>query len=108
MLTIKLKMVSIFRARRSPIAFEHVSFWCPFLDPQLTTYHSNIGVQTNWFVGIGCVYLNPLPQLLKHLPYIHVCLGVLTPKFDVHVIFTKGSKQSYIDMWHLKTEVKVD
>ena len=26
--------------------FEHVvSFWCPFLDPKLTTYLSNIGVQ---------------------------------------------------------------
>ena len=21
-------------------------FWCPFLDPHLTTYHENIGVQT--------------------------------------------------------------
>ena len=23
---------------------KHMSFWCPFVDPHLTTYHSNIGV----------------------------------------------------------------
>ena len=27
----------------SSISFEHVSLWCPFLDPHLTTNHTNIG-----------------------------------------------------------------
>ena len=27
-----------------PISFKQISFWCPFLDPHLTTHQSNIGV----------------------------------------------------------------
>ena len=44
MVTIERRIVSIFWARSS-ISFEHMSFWCPFLDPHLTTCHANIGVQ---------------------------------------------------------------
>ena len=43
-LTIEPKLLSAFWAR-SPIAFTHIMpFWCSFLDPRLTTYHSNSGV----------------------------------------------------------------
>ena len=38
MMNVESRMVSIFRAR-SPFSFIHVSFWCQFLDPHLTTYH---------------------------------------------------------------------
>jgi hypothetical protein len=44
MLTMEFTMVSIFLAP-SLISFQHLSFWCPFLDPHLTAHHSNIGVQ---------------------------------------------------------------
>ena len=37
MLAIEHIMVNIFRAR-SPIPFEHVTFWCPFLISHLTIY----------------------------------------------------------------------
>ena len=43
MLLIEPRMISI---SRSPISLEHVSlFGYQFLDPHLTSYHSNIGVQ---------------------------------------------------------------
>ena len=30
-----------------------MSFWCPFLDPHLTTYHSNIGVHILAMLDLG-------------------------------------------------------
>ena len=45
MLTIEPRMSRMFWARNS-ISFKHKSFWCQ-LDPHLTTYHSNRGVQIN-------------------------------------------------------------
>jgi hypothetical protein len=30
-----------------------MSFWCPFLDPHLTTYHSNMGVQIIIVLELG-------------------------------------------------------
>ena len=36
-------LVSIFWGS-TPIIFKHMSFWCPFFNPHLTTYHSNMGV----------------------------------------------------------------
>ena len=36
------KFVSHSRPNR--ISFKHMSLWCPFLDPHLTTHYSNIGV----------------------------------------------------------------
>ena len=45
MLTMEPRMVNTFGACR-PISLKHMMhFWCPFLDPHLTTYHSSIGVQ---------------------------------------------------------------
>ena len=45
MLTMEPRMVNTFEACR-PISLKHMMpFWCPFLDPHLTTYHSNIGFQ---------------------------------------------------------------
>ena len=52
MLTVEFRTVSVFWACSS-ISYEHVHFWCPFIDPHLTTYHSNIGV------GNRHVYPNP-------------------------------------------------
>ena len=52
MLTIEFTMVSIFLAP-SLISFQHMSFWCPFLDPRLTTYYSNIGVQISVVFELG-------------------------------------------------------
>ena len=39
-LTIESRMIIICRTS-TPISFEHISFWCRFLNPHLTTYHSN-------------------------------------------------------------------
>ena len=44
MLTIKSRMVITFWAH-SPICFERMSFWWPFLESHLTNYRSNIGVR---------------------------------------------------------------
>jgi hypothetical protein len=40
MLTVEPKSVSSFWTHGS-ISFKHIYFWCPFLNPHLTTYHSN-------------------------------------------------------------------
>ena len=32
---------------------EHMSFWCPFFDSHLSTYHSNIGVQIIVVLELG-------------------------------------------------------
>jgi hypothetical protein len=45
MLTIELRIVTIFWARYS-ISSKHVSFWDMILEPHQDTYHSNIGL---WF-----------------------------------------------------------
>ena len=49
--TIKCRVVNKIW-KRSPFSFKHVSLWYTFLDPHLTTQHSNIGVCsrqiTNW------------------------------------------------------------
>ena len=44
MLTSEPRMISIFWTC-SPISSMHMFLWCPFLDPHLTTYRSNISVQ---------------------------------------------------------------
>ena len=41
----------------NPISCKHVSFWYPFLKPHLTTYHSNIGVQSKKSNRIRYIYL---------------------------------------------------
>jgi len=38
---------------RCPISFKHVSFQCTFLDPHLTTYHSNRDVQIKPVLDLG-------------------------------------------------------
>ena len=55
MLTIEPRMVSMFWAC-SPISFINMSFWCSFLDPHLTTYLTNRGVQIITNVEIRHVY----------------------------------------------------
>ena len=52
LLIIEPKMTSIFWAHR-PISFEFVSLWYPFLDPHLTTYVSNTGVQIIAVLELG-------------------------------------------------------
>ena len=44
MLTIEPRVVTIF-CTPSPISFEHMSSWCAFLHPRLTTNHSHTIVQ---------------------------------------------------------------
>ena len=46
------RMVSRFWAH-SPISLEHMSFWCLFLDPHITTYHSNTSVQIIVVLELG-------------------------------------------------------
>ena len=41
LLSIDLRMVNIFE-HAAPISFEHKSLPCPFLDPHLSTYNSNV------------------------------------------------------------------
>ena len=43
----------------SPISFKNMSFSCPFLDPYLTTYHSNIGI-----------WLRKISECKAHIPYV--------------------------------------
>ena len=55
-----LGLIIIFWAH-CPISFAHMSFWCHFLKPHLTTYHSNIGVKFKKVKNSkGCL---PLPYL---------------------------------------------
>ena len=49
-------MVSIFWIH-GPISLNYVVFGCQFLDPHLTTYHSNIGVLVLAMLDLGHVYL---------------------------------------------------
>lgn len=37
----------------SPISFRHISFWCTFLDPYLTTHHFNVDVQLREVTELG-------------------------------------------------------
>ena len=56
MVTVEPRMVSAFWAC-SPISFEHmISSWHSFLDPHLTTYHSNIRCPDYCFVGFRHIY----------------------------------------------------
>ena len=41
---LSLELLSYFE-QIALISFKVMSFWYPFLEPHLTTYHSNIGVQ---------------------------------------------------------------
>jgi len=54
MLTIEIepRMVIIFWAC-SPISSKHMSFWNPFLEPHLITYHSTKGVQLRSVIELG-------------------------------------------------------
>ena len=38
-------------------SLKYISFWCSFLDPHLTTHHTNTGIQVITNVKIGHVYL---------------------------------------------------
>ena len=37
----------------SSISFIHMTFWCLFLDPHLSTRHSNTGVRLRWVTEFG-------------------------------------------------------
>lgn len=51
--TIEPRMVSEFWVH-NPISFRHMMpFWCQFLDPHLTTYHSNVGQQIIVVINLG-------------------------------------------------------
>ena len=45
MLAIELEWLACFEHVLVLYLLEHMSFWCPFLDPHLPTYHSNISLQ---------------------------------------------------------------
>ena len=64
MLTIEPRMIIIFGAPSS-ISFKHLSFWIPFLEPHLTTSHSNICVQLREVTKLGMSTLDLQP------PQIH-------------------------------------
>ena len=54
---VEFGVVNIFRAHNL-ISFKHIMFfWCPFLDPHLTTHHSNIGVHFSGVLDEHCVHL---------------------------------------------------
>ena len=65
MSTIESRMVSLFWAC-SLISFEVTLFffWCWFLDPHLTTYHSNTCVQIIGLFDLGTSTLDEMPELL--------------------------------------------
>ena len=93
MLTIELRMVSTFWAR-TPISFKHKSFWCPFVDPHLTPYHQNIGVQIIAKLELGMSTLHclhgqmvfntvkciifVLASNMSALALVWTCLGLLS------------------------------
>ena len=93
MLTIELRMVSTFWAR-TPISFKHKSFWCPFVDPLLTPYHQNIGVQIIAKLELGtstlhCLHGQTVFNIVKcivfglasnmsALPLVWACVGLLS------------------------------
>ena len=58
-LTIECRFVNLFEHILQPI---YMSFWCPFLDPLLTTDHSNIGVQIIAMMELGT-------SILPHIIY---------------------------------------
>ena len=59
MLTIEPRMNSIVWAH-SPIFFQHMSFWCPFLDSHQTIYQSIIGVHLRSDTELGTSTLNKI------------------------------------------------
>ena len=50
-----------------------MSFWYPFLDPQLTTYHSNVGVHI-------IVVLKSNTSTLRLIDIYHSCVAELPPQ----------------------------
>jgi hypothetical protein len=73
MLTTELRIISIFWAC-SPISFKHmIYFWCQFLDPHLTTYNSNVGVQI-------IVVLEWGTSTLRLIDICHSCLAKVLPQ----------------------------
>ena len=59
MLTTEPRMVSIYWAHR-PICFEHMSFWCSFLDPHPTHIPLNYRCPDYCYVWVRHVYLRLL------------------------------------------------
>ena len=58
MLIMEPRMANKFWAR-SPISFKHIMpFWCPFLDPHITTHHSNKGVCLRRVTKLGPLTLD--------------------------------------------------
>ena len=49
-----------------------MSFWCPFLDPPLTIYHSNIGVQIIVALDIGTSTLKITNLIMGPTRHAHI------------------------------------
>ena len=63
-----------------------MSFWCPFLDPHLTTYHSNIGVHILAMLDLGMSRENQAYKEKKSFGL--TCL-----------IWCNSGKYYYTDVW---------
>ena len=68
MLTTEPGMMSVFWTH-SPISLEHMSLSHLFLDPHLTTYHSNTGVHMLAILEIGTSTLGTIMQQCQPTPY---------------------------------------
>ena len=65
LLTIEPRMFNHFWAR-SPVSFQHIPLWFPFLNLHITTHHSNKGVRLREVTKLGSLNLN---YYWKHYNY---------------------------------------
>jgi hypothetical protein len=96
MLTSAPKIVSIFWAP-SPISSKHLQpFWCPFLNPHLSTYHAYIGAQIIVILDLGTSAWMPLHTRAKGRD--HMIVGALDSHVPINKITwsTKILLQTYL------------
>ena len=103
MLTTEPRMGSIFWARR-PVFFKHISFRCPFLEPYLITYHSNIGNQIIVVFNLGTSTLHlkawehpkfkfnrPWPKVIKQWKPLRIVMLPMWCRALPHTPVVKGT-----------------
>ena len=103
MLTIELKMVSVFWARR-PISFKHMLFWCLFLDPHQSTFHSNIGVHLIVVLKLGTCTLQPHNTTRKLTTGAQVIISITCWEWDCKTRKKSvGENEAYVTPYVIKT-----